>query len=463
MVGQMIVVDTADLFQSLLSKLQVDDVVLDVVLADSKKHPCNNDVSVILFQFLNDDSVWCWPIYHNETVVSGEVLVEWYKSFVESMRMSVARKYVLDKKMCDQSFGVDLQLLDLNVIQYLEDGEVEDWSEVSCNAKVFVESNFRTLSELNRSISLSKLTGMFVDKVRRFDLKNLPELDRSFDFINHVAITRFAQLESVGLAVDPTEFLTIYGAEQSSNLKGNVVFSQYNLFTSTGRPSNRFGGINFAAMNKEDGSRKPFVSRYGSDGMLVMMDYSAFHPRLIASLANYQMPFDVNPYQFLATFFYNTANPTPPQIAASKGQCFKQMYGGIREQFLHIPYFRATQTYIDHRWSFFEKNGYVETPIYFRKIKTCHIDDPTPNKLFNYILQAYETEVAVQTLGRVLEFLGGKKTQPILYTYDSLLYDFHREDGKDTLRRIRDIMVDGKFPIKAYAGKSYEEMVQITI
>ena len=139
------------------------------------------------------------------------------------------------------------------------------------------------------------------------------------------------------------------------------------------------------------------------------------------------------------------------------------MYGGIREQFLHIPYFRSTQTYIDHRWSFFEKNGYVETPIYFRKIKTCHIDDPTPNKLFNYILQAYETEVAVQTLGRILEFLNGKKTQPVLYTYDSLLYDFHREDGKDTLRRIRDIMVDGKFPIKAYAGKSYDEMVQITV
>jgi hypothetical protein len=154
---------------------------------------------------------------------------------------------------------------------------------VSCNAKVFVESNFRTLSELNRSISLPKLTGMFVDKVRRFDLKNLPELDRSFDFVNHVAITRFAQLESVGLAVDPTEFLAFYGQEQIPNLKNNLVFSQYNLFTSTGRPSNRFGGINFAAMNKEDVSRKSFISRYGSDGMLVLMDYSSFHPRLTSN------------------------------------------------------------------------------------------------------------------------------------------------------------------------------------
>ncbi len=80
---KMIVVDTSDIFESLLSKLQVDDVVLDVVLADSKRHPCNNDVSVILLQFLDDDSVWCLPIYHNETIVAGDVLVEWYKSFVE--------------------------------------------------------------------------------------------------------------------------------------------------------------------------------------------------------------------------------------------------------------------------------------------------------------------------------------------------------------------------------------------
>ena len=35
-----------------------------------------------------------------------------------------------------------------------------------------------------------------------------------------------------------------------------MFYSEYNLFTSTGRPSNRFGGINFAALNKKDGSRE---------------------------------------------------------------------------------------------------------------------------------------------------------------------------------------------------------------
>ena len=59
-----------------------------------------------------------------------------------------------------------------------------------------------------------------------------------------------------------------------------MVYSEYNPYTATGRPSNRFGGLNFAALNKKDGSRKQFISRFGKDGMLVEMDYDAYHLRL---------------------------------------------------------------------------------------------------------------------------------------------------------------------------------------
>ena len=67
------------------------------------------------------------------------------------------------------------------------------------------------------------------------------------------------------------------------------VFSEYNLYTSTGRPSNRFGGINFAALNKKDGSRKKFISRF-KNGVLVEMDFDAYHLRLIADKVEYDFP-----------------------------------------------------------------------------------------------------------------------------------------------------------------------------
>ena len=56
---------------------------------------------------------------------------------------------------------------------------------------------------------------------------------------------------------------------------GGIEYTQYNLFTSTGRPSNTFNGINYAALNKEDGSRNRFISRF-ENGMLVEFDFDAY-------------------------------------------------------------------------------------------------------------------------------------------------------------------------------------------
>ena len=68
-----------------------------------------------------------------------------------------------------------------------------------------------------------------------------------------------------------------------------IIYSEYNPYTSTGRPSNRFGGLNFAALNKSDGSRKQFISRF-SNGVLVEMDFDAYHLRLIADKIGYDFP-----------------------------------------------------------------------------------------------------------------------------------------------------------------------------
>ena len=44
------------------------------------------------------------------------------------------------------------------------------------------------------------------------------------------------------------------------------------------------------ALNKKDGSRKKFVSRYGKDGILIEMDYDAYHLRLIGEVVDYKFP-----------------------------------------------------------------------------------------------------------------------------------------------------------------------------
>jgi hypothetical protein len=61
----------------------------------------------------------------------------------------------------------------------------------------------------------------------------------------------------------------------------------------------------------------------------------------------------------------------------------------------------------------------------------------------------------------VNEYLRNKKTKAVLYTYDSLLFDFHKDDGSEVLEEIMNLMMVDKFPIKTYAGESYGSMVQI--
>jgi hypothetical protein len=457
----MIFVDDDKTFQELLVKIRSEDCVIYPVMIDAQQHFVNNKPSIVFLFFKQSNDLYVFGLNHNE-IVSTKFS---QKLFCDALKESSKIKFVLDKKNAIHCFKHDYNFVDLNVIKYLQHGIVNTQDDFSVkNGSNFIYSNFREHVNLNKAVPIMLHAHTFMSKFSLEDLNytNLIK-DESFKFMNNVLIDRFAQLEQIGIAVDVDEFVLHFGEEQSRHIKNELIYSQYNLFTSTGRPSNRHGGVNFAALNKTDGSRKPFVSRYKQDGMLVMIDYSAFHPRLIANLVNYNLAPNINPYEYLATYFFKTKIPNKQQIDYSKTNTFQQFYGGIQKKYENIPYFKKIQEYINHRWKYFEKNGFIETPVYCRKIKNLHIEQPSPNKLFNYILQAYETEVAVQRMGDILDYVKNLYTKPVLYTYDSLLFDAHKDDGKKTIEEIKEIMVNNQFPVKIYVGKNYDDMRLISV
>jgi phage-related protein len=64
-------------------------------------------------------------------------------------------------------------------------------------------------------------------------------------------------------------------------------------------------------------------------------------------------------------------------------------------------------------------------------------------------MQSLETSRNVLILKEVLRYLKNKKTKLVLYTYDALLFDFNKEDGKETLEELKEILESGgKYPIK---------------
>ena len=133
----------------------------------------------------------------------------------------------------------------------------------------------------------------------------------------------------------------LYTIEKNGMLKNDkLVYTQYNNFTSTGRPSNRFGGLNFAALNKTDGSRKPYISRFGSKGKLVEFDYDAYHLRLIGEVVGYEFPL-TSVHQYFADIF-------KVSYEEAKVNSFRLLYGEIPWDIAkNVEFFGKVKEFVD--------------------------------------------------------------------------------------------------------------------
>jgi len=87
----------------------------------------------------------------------------------------------------------------------------------------------------------------------------------------------------------------------------------------------------------------------------------------------------------------------------------------------------------------------------------------TANKLFNYYLQAVETEVSVQKIQQVQALLKTYKTVIILYTYDSILFDVPVTEAKALLPQIKHMLEQGNFPVKCKVGNIYDKIKTISL
>jgi hypothetical protein len=91
------------------------------------------------------------------------------------------------------------------------------------------------------------------------------------------------------------------------------------------------------------------------------------------------------------------------------------------------------------------------------------IEDPSPSKLFNYLLQLREMEVGMQGIFNLIPLFEGKNSKVVLYTYDSILIDFDFGDGAQLLKDIvATLEQDKKYPVRIYSGPSYNSLKNVT-
>jgi hypothetical protein len=187
----------------------------------------------------------------------------------------------------------------------------------------------------------------------------------------------------------------------------------YMWYTATSRPSNSWNNFNFSALNKNDGTRNKIHSRF-ENGKIVQFDYDAFHIKLLAKILDYK--FTKHPYEEIR----EELRLDIPYDEV-KSRVFQNIYGTITDQFLQHPFFQRVQAMIDELYQEYMAKGYTESYFYHKRFR--EIEDPTPNKVFNYFLQSLETEYNVRKLKTVLPMLQEQRTVLCMYLYDAFVFD----------------------------------------
>ena len=424
----MIIVESIDELNELKEKLETDASIWYPMWVDNDKHPNNTHISFIFVKTQSDKYIL--PHQHTDAICSSN-----YE--IGSVLNTAGEKWVFQKKKLLQSFtDVREGLNDVDTAYFLKHGETIDYSQpIQHLVAPFIHKGYK--EDIIQSIPILKLCEAIEPELK----KHTNQKSKTYNWYNDIFIPTLARIEMTGIRVVREKFIDRWPQASKHISTGNCVFTEYNPFTVTGRPSNRHGGVNYAALNKSDGTREVFVA----NGIYLQMDYNAYHPRLIGKLIKFQMP-EGNVHEWLAEQYGCDVNE-------GKGITFRLLYGGIDDDFRQIPYLNAVADWIDELWIETQRNGFLQTP--HREIPLSWIEQPNPQKVFNYLLQAVETEMNVDKMRTILDYIEGSGITLDLYTYDSFLFDVPTDVDKNMIMDLKNIIEEGGFPIKASWGKTY--------
>ena len=430
----MVVVESHKEWEEFMLQFEENNSIVIPIQCDPNSHPIVTELCLFYVKLLDGDlGEYVIPFRHSDAIN------------LESKYITMTRTpkdvFTYDKKKL-LHFVKWENVYDIQMNYYMAKNKPLSIDEVTTNAHEYFYRTHYNTKNINCAVPLMKhieWCRQMVERLKLGAIVGVKDDEDVCEIYNKDVLESLHYIEKSGL--------------QSLN---GMVFSEYNPYTATGRPSNRFGGINFAALNKSDGSRKKFISRYGKDGMLVEMDYDAYHLRLIADAIDYQFP-KGSVHQHMADLYgvdYNEA----------KSLSFQYLYGHIPDDVLKSnPFFAKVQVYMDNIWFDYKSNNFIKSNIYSKRIYKKNLSDMNKNKVFNYLIQLMETESNMSMLTKLIPKISGYKSKLILYSYDSFLFDFHLNDGIDFLNKVKGIIEQkDKFPVKVGKGWNYHEMKDIT-
>jgi len=427
--------------QDQLSQLgPFNDCFIRFIPKNDNFHPALTSLSLIYIRPLDEKKGYILCLDHNESFSLDQTeVINW-------LNTNTHRLFLIDKKQAlHWVYPLSSKLLDINFVEFPDLTEVLDNSCIT-----YYYSKHINLPNVNCLIPISKHyeeSEAIFTKIEPI-IKKYTFTHPTFHFQNFKTTNVFYQIEKNGIKVDKDCYINYYQNKiqyPEFNLSKGRLYTQYNLYNTTTRPSNTCNSINFAALNKDNGERECY--RPVND-MFIEMDFQGYHPRLIGKMVNFQFLNTRNTYETLA----ETLNVTPQE---AKELTFKQLYGGVWSEYQNKPFFKEVAMYVDELWDTLQygKAVITENKIFIRD----QLGEMNPQKIFNYVVQSKETSTNVELLELVLDYLKNKKTKLVLYTYDAFLFDYAKEDGEIFIP-IKALL---QYPVSIKQGNSYHGLTKI--
>lgn len=377
------------------------------------------------------------PLNHSEAFSLSITKIQDFLNKIPSV-------YLLDKKW--HSYYLDLpQSIDLYFTVLDIEGKIKDFQ---CYTTVHIDyyEKFKYSPEANTYIPISKhyerCECMF-EMVRKY-----VGLELNIEWQSKYTEV-YKWVEEQGILIDEHLFDKYFETPwKGRSIRDSKVYSSYNLYNITSRPTNAFNSINFLAFNKENGSRTAFIPE---NDAFVEFDFDGYHIRLVANLMNLELPQDQSVHEYLGKQYFSKDELTPEEYQESKKITFRQMYNGVEDEFKHITLFKYIAEFVEAMWKEYQRQGFTSLPNGREIIQ----ENPNPQKLFNYYIQCLETVNNVKKLDILKYYLKDKQSKVLLVVYDSILIDYSVEDGKSTLSDIKNILEADRYRVKAKKGHNY--------
>ena len=409
---------------------------VEVISSNDNYHPLLTSTVAVYLRPLDYHEGYIIPINHDEGLNLD-------KNRVYDILKEYTTLYTLDKKELMYHFILP-SVIDLSLLYSMTNYNRLELarSNSTCN---WYYNRFYQFKQINAIIPITKLFEKCEDNYNTVHRILQYEIPNGFDFYNKTATSVFFMIERAGLRIIHEQFLQLFKPNNEAySIEDNIVYTSYNLYNTTSRPTNAFNSINFAAIPKAPEFRKTIIPQ---NDVFVEMDFDGYHLRLLCEQIGYELT-DESAHVQLARLYFGKDEIAEDEYATAKQINFHAIYGKIPPEYAFLRVFEKIDQYIKMLWKQFNEIGYVEDPISGKRF-TSELKEMHPQKLMNYMMQSLETSRNILILKDVLMFLQDKKSKLALYTYDAFVFDFDKSDGKETLESLEKIMNQGgKYPIK---------------